>query len=493
MLSVPIVRHFEAHVDEKRKAHAEALASRLLQEQPHLAPSEALRPLLVRQLDEAPTLHLDDLTSIALIDRSGDVTYSEDRVRLRAGEGDLVASCSKPSADFERYCEDSLALGSVKWFHPAPLRDPKAVASACWADSGVRAELIDRLRAGAYRYLHPFIGNHAAWALAALLSEASSRHLQVIAPHPRLTRAVNDKNWFADVVTRLLGRVFVPHTHCAYSLTGLVPLLRHVATRSERIVMKIPDAAGGAGHLVVHAEEVTGHSGGELKRRLRERLERVDWRTGDAILVANWESQIAGAVSCQLWIQPGDDRTPVVEAVLEQLIEDATFFVGSLPADLPPGITQRFVDSAWLLGRLFQRLGYVGRCSFDAILVGEDPERCRLEFLECNGRWGGASMPMTLMNRLFGDWALQAYAARRYRAEGLEALRFGDLLDYFADELYRARTGRGDLILYSPNGLQSASSVDLIALGGTRRMALDAVLTKYPASLNHLAAATKRE
>jgi hypothetical protein len=45
------------------------------------------------------------------------------------------------------------------------------------------------------------------------------------------------------------------------------------------------------------------------------------------------------------------------------------------------------------------------------ILLGEDPEHARIEFLECSGRWGGALLPITLMNRLFGDWQVQPYAA----------------------------------------------------------------------------------
>ena len=41
----------------------------------------------------------------------------------------------------------------------------------------------------------------------------------------------------------------------------------------------------------------------------------------------------------------------------------------------------------------------------DAILIGESLADARLHWIECNGRWGGVSIPMTLANRLTGDWA----------------------------------------------------------------------------------------
>ena len=74
------------------------------------------------------------------------------------------------------------------------------------------------------------------------------------------------------------------------------------------------------------------------------------------------------------------------------------------------------VTRSWLLAVLFQRLGYVGRCSFDLLVVGESLATARAEFLECNGRWGGTSGPMMLMNRLFGDWATRPYATMECRA-----------------------------------------------------------------------------
>ena len=49
---------------------------------------------------------------------------------------------------------------------------------------------------------------------------------------------------------------------------------------------------------------------------------------------------------------------------------------------------------------LFQKLRFFGRCSLDCVLTGADQGEQRVHWIECNGRWGGVSIPMTLANRL---------------------------------------------------------------------------------------------
>jgi hypothetical protein len=439
-------------------------------------------------MDDGPALHLDDLTGIALIDRFWDVSYVEDRARLRAVDGDLVASCAPPAPAFERYCADRLGIGSVTWLHPRSGHDAKRVASACWTDVDVRRQLVAGLRAGSYRYLHPHIGNRAAWALAVQLSEASGRSLHVIAPHPDLAAAVNDKNWFADVVARLLGESFVPPTFRAFSLAGLARALRLLARNAEQLVVKVPSAGGGAGSTLIDASEVRSVEDARLKDALRAQLEPLRWRAGDPLLVSRWETRVIEPISCQVWIPPEAQGVPMVEGVFLQLVERNVFFVGAYPADMESEMMQAFARQCCLLALLFQRLGYTGRCSFDAIVLdtGDGP---RLQFLECNGRWGGASTPMTLMHRLFGDPASLTYITRRCRVEGLERLDFSALLEHFDTELYDAGSGRGQLIFYSPNGLRSASSIDVVALGTDGHDAVGGGLTRCLDRLAALAVA----
>ncbi|MGO9174265.1 MAG: hypothetical protein ACLP7P_20190 [Rhodomicrobium sp.] len=89
--------------------------------------------------------------------------------------------------------------------------------------------------------------------------------------------------------------------------------------------------------------------------------------------------------------------------------EEGTF-VGSVPAELPEKWQHRLVEDALRLAPALQLLGNFGRCSLGTLLVGQTLDSAVLHWIECNGRWGGVSIPMTIVNRPprpFAD-ALQA-------------------------------------------------------------------------------------
>ena len=142
-------------------------------------------------------------------------------------------------------------------------------------------------------------------------------------------------------------------------------------------------------------------------------------------------------------------------------------FVGTTAAHFSESLARELATRSWLLARLYQRLGYVGRCSFDMLLTGDDIANCRIEFLECNGRWGGTSLPMTLMNRIFSDWARRPFAVKVVQAEGLDRLEFSDLRERLGARLYDARTGRGWLVLYNAGRMKHQSAINAVVLGRT--------------------------
>ena len=165
--------------------------------------------------------------------------------------------------------------------------------------------------------------------------------------------------------------------------------------------------------------------------------------------------------------------------------------MGSRRADLPDTLQTACVDRSWLLARLFQRLGYVGRCSFDLLVTGEDLSSGRVVFIECNGRWGGTSGPMTLMNRLFGDWRRHPYATSEVILPGFEHVRFEQLLEEFQDELFDARTGRGRLIFYNPGAITVRPGISVLSLGETWEEATAAVSDEIPRRIAWLIAETR--
>ena len=488
MTILPVVEHEQADPSREFKAAVDRLSEQLLRERPELKAAEQFQPLIPDELTDAPTLHLDDLSDIPLLDSGLDVCFMQDRVRLRAGDGDFVASTTLPVPAFEEYCRDSLGLGSPLWLHPAPADNPLRIAQACWEDRSIRRKLVHELRTGGLLYIHPHMGTFCVWELGAMLQQASRRPVKVVAPPPGVTKWVNDKIAFTETVARLFGKGFVPRTEQASNYAILAERVKKLAENSRVIGLKLPDSAGGGGNVVIEAEQFRRRPLFEIREILKELLQHISWQGEDRLLVGSWESEVVSAPSAQLWIPPLQTGLPIIEGVFEQSIEgEAGIFVGSRPASIPDERKREIVDRCWLLARLYQRLGYIGRCSFDLLLVGESLECSRLEFIECNGRWGGTSVPMTLMNRMFGDWTSRPYGTRECHAEGLSRVTFAGLLESVREDLFDVRTGRGRVILYNPGRMPARSGIDVITVGETWEEAQQFVLSSFPARLLEIA------
>ncbi len=468
MKSIPIIKQYRSKLTEQSRRKSEEIAEELIRKDPGLSVDKRFRALMPDHLKHAVSLHLDDLGCIRLPGRHSDILYMQDRARLRAGDGDLVASCAMPMCGFEDYCRDYLGLGSPTWLHPCPRSNPLRLATACLGDRRVRRSLHHAIRHAPLFYIHPHMGTQPVWQLAAFLQESARRPVKVIAPPPAVAELANDKLRFSDLVRRSLGDRFLPPTREAANLNTLTRLVRDLAGSRRKLVIKLPDSVGGGGNVVLSSDRVRGRSLAGIRTILKRLTKDLDWEGQCKLLVGGWETDIVSTPSAQLWIPPLAERPPVVEGLFAQLIEGAEgIFVGNKPAALPDALSQEIVDHCTLLGLVLQRLGYVGRCSFDLILVGTDPADCRIEFIECNGRWGGTSIPMTLMNRLLGDWTRCPYAVRVCYAEGLDCLNFLDVLDFFVSELFDIRTGQGRLVFLTPGHMKTASSVTALAMGAT--------------------------
>jgi hypothetical protein len=484
---IPIVPHFEPSVPDGEKDRVRGVADQLLTEQPELRVNELFRPLMLDRYEDKPTLHLDDLSSIPLLDRFYDVSFAEDRARFRAFDGDYVVTCGARVQTFERYCEECLDLGRVTWLRPRTRKSNLRVAQACWEDREVRGTLVQALREDELHQVHPHMGNFEVWATALLLVRESRRPLRVIAPPPHLTQKVNDKIWFAQIVQRLFGPGATPRTSQAWNYSTLARLVYELAPRSRQLVVKRPDSAGGAGNLVLESRRYRRLPLGELRMRLKTLLGEFNWNGEDYLLVGSWETEVLSTPSSQIWIPPVEEGPPLVEGLYVQMLEGMEgMFVGSRPHDFPRQLQETMVNQSWLLALLFQYLGYVGRCSFDMILVGDELDSCHLQFVECNGRWGGTSIPMTLMNRLFGDWADHPYSALEIVLPGLERVTFDELLHHLQPDVFDVRTARGRFLLYNPRALTVRPGLNALALGNTWEDAESGVRVELPRRIARL-------
>ena len=453
----PVVPYLTPSLSPSGRRRAETLADALRSERPELVVPEIYRSLVPSELPLAPAVHLDDQSAITSPSRS-QATYRQGRARCRAEDGDYVVTTSPEDPAYEPYCETMLALGKVCWLTAKAEGNPRRLANHAMRDRDVRRELTRAIRREGLLYVHPYMGSTDVWELARALESATRRPVKVLAPHPELTRWVNDKVHFADVVTRLLGERFVPETHDASSLSVLSDRVRALAQEGTSLVIKLPDSAAGAGNVLVRTVRFRHRSLEEIHAELRDLMETLNWRGESHLLVSAWTDDVQSAPSSQLWIPPLGLGDPVVEGLFEQRL-DGLEFTGSQRAELPHVLAQEIADRSALLGLTFQQLGYVGRCSFDLVLA-----RDRIEFIEANGRWGGTSTPMTLMNRVLGRWWDRAHVARALSEPGLARFDFDQVLAIFRDRVYDANTRKGELIFYNPASVRANAVLNVVAL-----------------------------
>ncbi len=255
--------------------------------------------------------------------------------------------------------------------------------------------------------------------------------------------------------------------------------------------LKVPHASGGAGNVFLPAAPLRRLSLKELNEHLRTLIPSERWPADVPLMVEVWETNVVENASIQTWIPPVAEGEPILEGVFSQIIAgDNGRFVGCIPLSLPEQLYGQLVAATSLLTLLFQQLGYVGRCSFDFLLVGEDVETARIEFLECNGRWGGTSVPMTLVNRIFGDWKTQPFAAISTDNAIPVGMTFADILAALRLDLFRRTTESGQstgwLIPFNPGRLSDFRGLNWIVLGEDVDQVKERLCHDLPARLSSL-------
>ena len=199
-------------------------------------------------------------------------------------------------------------------------------------------------------------------------------------------------------------------------------------------------------------------------RVVDEFLQRTDWPKGEEVLTVAWlDTELSP--STQLWIPRLGFGEPRLDGIYEQiLIGEERVFVGSRPSSLPAVVNRALGEDAIRVGAALQELGYVGRCSFDHLVTGDPENDFAVVFTECNGRWGGTSTPMSLLDRLWSG-PRPAYRAQDVVFPELVGARLPDLFELIGDALFEAETGRGRFILYNLGPLDGHGKFDVISVG----------------------------
>jgi hypothetical protein len=429
---------------------------------------------------DVPTLHIDDLSAIPfLVDIAGVEEYQH-RARLRAGDGDLFAAVTPAADGYERYCRDVLGLGAPELIVADAVEGgPLFVARAC-GEGAAFDRLVARAREAGGLIVHPYMSHEAVWELAGRISAASGTRVTVIGPTPEALWLANDKARFCELVAATVGDSWVVDTRLATDPDAIARELAALAARHPRVGLKRTRCASAMGNEVFHADEI--HAG-DPAALVRAFLARTEWPPGEEVLAVPWEDATSSP-STQLWIPPLGRGMPRLDGVYEQILEGPErVFVGSRPSQLPREVNARLEAAALAVGAALQQRGYTGRCSFDHLVVGDPHGGCELRFTEANGRWGGTSTPMSLLDRLLGGAARPPYRAQDFVHEALAGVSLPEILTRVGDDVFDPRTGRGRFVFYNVGPLAASGKLDVIAMGKTQARAEAALVSELPGIL----------
>jgi hypothetical protein len=480
----PVTGHLPVHLKEDARERAARLARTMLQSDPRLTATSAFGEEVFAGCKPGPCLLIEDHYAIRLFESFGNQAYSY-RTLLLARPGDVVVIGGSRSPAFEHYCSEVLGLGPVEILEPAASARIESLASRCARDSVVMEKLAARAREQGGLSIVPYMGSGGVWALAGALAARADTPVHVCAPPPRLTRSTNDKIWFSECVDRLIGRQARPAAWPVWNSAMLAAGVAKLARDHASLVIKLPDSASSKGNLLLDAARFAGRPLGELRQDLVALMRGAGWHDGLPVLLSAWEHPVLVSPSAHLWIPQTGSDDPVVEAVFEQtLAGTGRAFAGAVPTTLPVHWQQRLVDESAQLGLLFQRLGYVGRCSFDAILVGSNLDGAVLHWIECNGRWGGVSLPLTLAARLFGDWQKRPFVIVERSGLCGSSHDFSEIIAALEDELFTADGRQAGAVILSPAPLEMGSGYEIMVFdddvdGANRRATrIDAILKR---------------
>jgi hypothetical protein len=401
-----------------------------------------------------PTLQLDDVSGIPFLADIAGVEEYQHRGRLRAGDHDVYVTVTPEADGYEPYCRDTLQMGAPEHLVADPIGPPIAVARACTAGAA-HTRLVEIARGAGGLTVHPYMGIEDVWELAAMLSVDSRAPVRVISPPPPTTWIANDKALFDELVARVLGREALVDTRISRDVAGIETDLRMLAQRHDRVGLKRTRCASAMGNAVFASRDV--YSDRDAAEMVKEFLRRTEWPDGEEVLAVAWLDTDLSP-STQLWIPP----------------------LG--PSTMPDAVNQELRAAALMVAAALQELGYVGRCSFDHLVTGDPNGGFQAVFTECNGRWGGTSTPMSLLDRLLHG-PRPAYRAQDVVFPELIGASVPELLELVGDLTFRTESGQGRFIFYNLGPLHGHGKFDVISIGADQNDAERGVLEILPERL----------
>lgn len=465
-------RSCDLWLSSSEKAKARALARQLDGDNKFTRERLYFEPYVRRGLGGGPMLIFGDVREISLFASQG-ADLLEYRLSSLARTGDTVVLATVRDPDFEHYRMNTLGFGSPDYLETAQYtgESVNSTPKTCLRDPAVYSELVENLRGKQCETVLAHITTGTIWALGRKLGMDLGRQMQIAGPLPTLSRMVNNKLWFSRVATELLGQNTVPNELPVYGLAALTAAVMSLARTSDMLVVKVPDSAGSKGNFVLSCQDLRDLDVQGVHRFLTSVLEPVPESIRFPLMVQIWEREVLLSPSIQIWIPDTNEGPPIVEGLFKQNLDRLNArFAGATKASLSAELEEKFTRQGLMLATLFQELGYFGRCSFDAIISGSDLATASLHWIECNGRWGGVSVPLTLMNTLFRR--TRAPEMFIYHAPGVSERRqsFAEGCKKLKPLLWSKERQNG-VIFLTPSGFSQGENLHFVAVASTLKKA----------------------
>jgi hypothetical protein len=246
------------------------------------------------------------------------------------------------------------------------------------------------------------------------------------------------------------------------------------------VVVKVPSSAGSLGNIAFERDYIDKLNNAQLRQQLLDLLHARGWRNAYPFLVGVWNCAVQSSPSVQMWIPDAEEGDPVVEGIFEQNITGPHgTFVGASRSQLPTQLRTRLLEEALTLGLLFQKLGYFGRCSLDAIIPSDTDSTRSIQWIECNGRWGGVSLPMTLVHRLVPREQTFGLVVVQHKGTDVPVRPLAQILARLDNILVRVERPQYGVILTSPPDPGPAQQMSFAAVAPEQstasQLALEAI------------------
>jgi pre ATP-grasp domain-containing protein len=457
------LEEYPVELSPSEKTHITTIAKSLKQKYTLDTP-EQYHPDIHQGLVDKPKLLMEDHSWIRLFETEGDEAYSY-RSLLFADENDLVVIGVKRCKSFENYCHQTLGFGKPDILMPEQDPRPKSLTTRCINDSKIINTIVSHARQNEGLNIVPYMGTSETWRLAAIIADRSAVSVNVAAPLPALTQMVNNKVWFTQCVSELLGNSSVPPAHKAYNLSLLTKEITDLVQRYDKVAIKLADSASSAGIIVIDSGDLRGVPLHEVKTCLEQLLTRRRWCGTYPLMASAWESPIMTTPSVHFWIPDRAEGDPILEGIFDQVVSGINMeFTGAIPTELDTNWQNKITHEASMIAMLFQELGYFGRCSLDAILVGNDLTSARLHWVECNGRWGGVSIPLSLAHRLCGHDKLTCFMVIEEAHLKNPPTLLENILKRLDKDLFNHVQNPGGAIILSPSRFEAGNGFEFMII-----------------------------